>query len=78
MIYKGFLVFLQAKHWLEFASGFQEGDGWSKKLKTLDDHLVKQSVILGYGMTISPVDVTVFAAVRDTVVMSEEQMKQKK
>lgn len=57
----------EAKHWTAFATSFEEGDT-KGKLKVLDAHLLKKSVLCGLGVTILPVDIAVFVAVRDRVV----------
>lgn len=58
----------EAKRWLIFARTFQEGDDRHGRLQSLDAHLLKRSVVIGAGTAISPVDIAVFLAVRDTVV----------
>lgn len=58
----------EAKHWIAFATTFEEGTDRKGKLQTLDAHLLKRSVLCGLGITITPVDIAVFLAVRDRVV----------
>ncbi|KAI5068107.1 hypothetical protein GOP47_0016452 [Adiantum capillus-veneris] len=58
----------EAKHWLAFATAFEESKDWKSKLQCLNTHLLKKSVVFGSGMAISPVDIAVFLAVRHRVV----------
>ncbi|KAH7284556.1 hypothetical protein KP509_34G059700 [Ceratopteris richardii] len=58
----------EAKSWLAFAKEIDKGGDWKNKLQSLNNHLLKRSVVCGSGITISPVDMAVFLAVRDAVV----------
>eukprot|EP00250_Pteridium_aquilinum_P009682 c18857_g1_i1 orf=129-1361(+) len=58
----------EAKHWLAFSTSFEEGTDWKGKIQSLDTHLLKRSVLCGLGISILPVDIAAFLAIRDTVV----------
>ncbi|MCO5580325.1 hypothetical protein L7F22_034191 [Adiantum nelumboides] len=58
----------EAKHWLAFASSFEESKDWKSKLQCLNTHLLKKSVVCGPGIAISPVDIAIFLAIRHRLV----------